>query len=1090
MEPLSALGAVSSIITFIDFATKLISTTNEIAQSRSGTSTDNLRAEEICRHLSALCVELERPAAWASSPSEPPDTAMLKKLCSQCREDCDELLDLIMSAKATGQNRLWSSLKAAVRSISFGQKKIEAIQKRLDRTQSTMTLYLTICLHNRVMELSSSVHTLSTQSRNLQSDQTLAIEAVTQSLASLTVETKRVQDGLSHNHQGTHFFTSQVQPVIDKLSGIAATERKLSREQSILASLDFERRPARREHIPEAYAETFKWALCSSSNLSAWLESSSSSNLGGKMFWISGKAGSGKSTLVKFLTEHPKTAELLQRWSGPKRTAIVEHYFWSPGTSMQKSWAGLMRSLLYGILSRAPSLIPAACPDRWAQFEMMKQAPRSSAMTDPWTTAEISKAFRAVAESPDLPVKICFFIDGIDEFEGDAHELCHLLRHLSSVSPDVKICISSRPLVLFEDTFGSSLSTKLYVHELTEPDIRRYCRGRLQSHSSSSSSKWRPDLQDETSPSRELAMETLVEDMVKKAEGVFLWVFLATQSLRSGLANGDSIEELQERLRILPGDLEKLFKSILDTVDPVYHQKMAGFLQLAIHAREPLRAELYWHCEKEFANPDYVRRCPVGITPLDTMARIRQHIGRLVNVRTKGLLEARGSRVEFLHRSVREFLLTADMTAYLAVRMSPRQDTVCSLVKAHVASIKTTTSDRVAVSRTGQGRFSGPFVQDIRDTMNYACRLLANDSSSFTETVGDLMNELEDATQVILSLPEFRHHIAGLDDPSLPFREELVQHGPASYLQEKLQERPLYLQGLRQQPLLTVMELDPPCLSKLRVLLEHGHNPNGDNYHSISPWLAFMQHLAKEQEQEEEEGKKKAGRTLRTVLSTDIIPLFLSHQANSEARMTCLSSSSSSTGRVQLTAFSWYLSLCMKDTLSESDDYIQVHAHYLRNLDVFLETFRPLTQTQTQAREREFGIRFFCEGIRSNPVLGFRRKSRLVYAVLSRLVRYLSATTTTTTTITTAATTTTTRSAVANADVVVAVVGGRINNSIEDTLIEAATANFSVAQVQRLFGEPLASSDDACATGKRKLEESECDQNIEAGWKRMRQVVT
>jgi hypothetical protein len=51
----------------------------------------------------------------------------------------------------------------------------------------------------------------------------------------------------------------------------------------------------------------------------------------------------------------------------------------------------------------------------------------------------------------------------------------------------------------------------------------------------------------------------LVEEIVEKANEVFLWVKLVVQSLLAGLGNRDSITDLQRRLRELPSDLEKLY---------------------------------------------------------------------------------------------------------------------------------------------------------------------------------------------------------------------------------------------------------------------------------------------------------------------------------------------------------------------------------------------------------------------------------------------------------------------------------------------------------------------------------------------------
>lgn len=125
--------------------------------------------------------------------------------------------------------------------------------------------------------------------------------------------------------------------------------------QNILASLRFEEMPARGVQVPESYAQTFDWVFEShTSPLRSWLEGENGS------FWVSGKAGSGKSTLMKYLANDNRTLELLQKWANaPKgcpdvdmhpRLAVGSHYFWRLGFPLQKSLTGLFRSLLYQIL--------------------------------------------------------------------------------------------------------------------------------------------------------------------------------------------------------------------------------------------------------------------------------------------------------------------------------------------------------------------------------------------------------------------------------------------------------------------------------------------------------------------------------------------------------------------------------------------------------------------------------------------------------------------------------------------------------------------------------------------------------------------
>lgn len=49
--------------------------------------------------------------------------------------------------------------------------------------------------------------------------------------------------------------------------------------------------------------------------------------------------------------------------------------------------------------------------------------------------------------------------------------------------------------------------------------------------------------------------EELAKEIVDKAQGVFLWVFLVVRFLRRGLTNADTLLVFQNRLRQFPTDL-------------------------------------------------------------------------------------------------------------------------------------------------------------------------------------------------------------------------------------------------------------------------------------------------------------------------------------------------------------------------------------------------------------------------------------------------------------------------------------------------------------------------------------------------------
>lgn len=65
-------------------------------------------------------------------------------------------------------------------------------------------------------------------------------------------------------------------------------------------------------------------------------------------------------------------------------------------------------------------------------------------------------------------LRICLFIDGLDEYEGDSDgtyvDIVALFSEIAT-SPNIKICLSSRPWLAFEDSF--LLGPTLRLEDLT-----------------------------------------------------------------------------------------------------------------------------------------------------------------------------------------------------------------------------------------------------------------------------------------------------------------------------------------------------------------------------------------------------------------------------------------------------------------------------------------------------------------------------------------------------------------------------------------------------------------------------------------------
>lgn len=273
-------------------------------------------------------------------------------------------------------------------------------------------------------------------------------------------------------------------------------------------------------------------------NLSSWLEQENG------IYWIEGKPGSGKSTLMKFLLSDNRTTKMLRRWSGPSELIVASHFFWSAGTVLQKSQEGLFRALLYQIFTQCPEIIRKVCPRRFSDENELDCNVLSFLGSDTWYRHELFQTFECIASLTNFPRKVCLFIDGLDEYGGDHPDLVRFLINLAK-SPHIKICAASRPWYDFIDAFGKQ-KWRLSVQDLTNNDILLYINDNLEQNSQFQALKHR-DTESATA---------LVQEIRDKAQGVFLWIYLIIRSLLRGLRNVDGISDLRGRLNELPGELE------------------------------------------------------------------------------------------------------------------------------------------------------------------------------------------------------------------------------------------------------------------------------------------------------------------------------------------------------------------------------------------------------------------------------------------------------------------------------------------------------------------------------------------------------
>ena len=364
--------------------------------------------------------------------------------------------------------------------------------------------------------------------------------------------------------------TRALNTVLDSTKGFddleylaSAAEEKLAKQAQtqIRRILWFRRLEERKSDIKSACPTTFDWAFESWQNfkwgnLAHWLAD------GTGIYLLHGKPGSGKSTLMKHIYTHEKMPLLLERWAGHLRCVTADFFFYAMGTDEQKSMDGLRRSLLYQILEAIPSLTAVLLPHMWREIYRCE-----GDNVVPPSATELKQAFAKLSSLGLADVRICLFIDGLDEFDGDFGAGIALFEELAK-NPNIKLLISSRPMPEILEAFKDG--PQLRLQDLTKPDIAQYIQTKVAEH------EYIAQLERKFPGT----ICKVVSDLQTKASGVFFWVVLACRSLLDGFTKKDRLEDLQYRINELPPELNDLFVHILKRIPHLYHDKAAKLLQV------------------------------------------------------------------------------------------------------------------------------------------------------------------------------------------------------------------------------------------------------------------------------------------------------------------------------------------------------------------------------------------------------------------------------------------------------------------------------------------------------------------------------
>ncbi|KAK7908713.1 hypothetical protein PG985_016016 [Apiospora marii] len=390
----------------------------------------------------------------------------------------------------------------------------------------------------------------------------------------------------------------------------------IERCKSFLDVLDFPQINARKDAIRAEQGKTCRWFL-THPKYRVWVDLSNQNTCCSCLLWIRGKAGAGKSTLMKFLY-----SEVRRKRSG---ATVVSFFFNARGDYLEKSITGMYRSLLKQILTQLPDL----------QFILGQMELSSTSGPSCPSLNSLKDLFKHTIMSLGRKSLICF-IDALDECnEDDVRDMVQFFEDLTESATDeeiqFRVCFSSRPypyiqvneehLLTLENEAGHSEDLARYVAKCLKAPKKIEAELQLQ--------------------------------ILEKASGVFMWVVLVVGILNKETGHGGLA--LRRRLSEIPPTLSQLFKDIL-TRDKERPEQLQRCILWVLCAFRPLTPA-------EFCHAMWAAGLKDGHVDDEIPDAGDNEINMaLATSSSKGLVEVtnatkKQSTVQFIHESVRDFLI-------------------------------------------------------------------------------------------------------------------------------------------------------------------------------------------------------------------------------------------------------------------------------------------------------------------------------------------------------------------------------------------------------------------------------------------------
>jgi hypothetical protein len=407
---------------------------------------------------------------------------------------------------------------------------------------------------------------------------------------------------------------------------------KPSLKQAFIDSLYFPEFRERERNVSEPCKSTFEWFFkheldesmmypgppnhASWRSFPRWLEDSDSN----QQYWLSGKAGSGKSTLMaQIIRNLERTKDHLRHWSGSRHLCTLSFFLFRAGSRLQVGFKYLLRSLLYQLVIGIPALQEILM----ARFLLIGSDSRVAT----WPTSTLKDMLSFAINTAD-DCHFFILIDGIDEFQSHeqmgeddftAAELVEFIYEVQKPS-HVKLCVLSRPELRIAERHPSFLETKLAM--LNRLDIWTFVHKKLAAL---------PGLDQG---------DLVAKAICDRAHRMFMWAVFALREMKDGYAFEEAFTELLERLDNMGPSLATSISHMLRSVE-VQHKRQVAFYIQAIGSWEAAGKtgpKPWFHAPMTVATITAARSDCQSLSTSEFVARCEEEKRGLRNF-TRGLLE-------------------------------------------------------------------------------------------------------------------------------------------------------------------------------------------------------------------------------------------------------------------------------------------------------------------------------------------------------------------------------------------------------------------------------------------------------------------